>query len=920
MKKSARFFVILFAVCFSYQHSFATVLHVTVTGAGAKNGTSWANAFEGLQPALSVAVSGDQIWVAKGTYKPSYDYGLGGGSRYYHFRMIEGTGLYGGFAGTETDLSQRSDFGFGEQNETILSGDIGIQGNNSDNCLHIFYHPEGMMIDNPATYLDGFTFTGGNANSSSFHQYGGAIMNGSWCLYKISNCYFTANSALFGGAIFNFNYSSPVIDNCHFVSNTASQNSGAIYNWFNSSPQITNCSFISNSAQWGAGALGAQNAASPKVTNCTFISNSVSSVGGAISIGNSPNTLFINCTFNGNSANLGGAIYTTGSTPEFVNCIIWGNTATTNGNQFYIENGTIYLDYSCYSNGTKDVYGNLVYGYRITTDPLFAGSTSNPGHPFSILGISPCADAGYTMINTQPYDIRGEGFSRNLDKSTGLAGTIDMGAYEYKSAADSYDFLIWTGTTDSDWGKASNWNPARLPVALADVNIPSGLANYPTLTNPASCHNITLLSNSVGTATLIDNGYLSVTGTTRVNRYFSGNGLDWHLVSSPLSNGKAGVFLDMYLQKFFPQPLPSPDPPFDLIWYEDIVSPYTPLTVMEGYALYSTLAVENTVTFAGNLNTGTKSHALLHNDANATYGWNLLGNPFPSSIDWDLVSIPSGMSNEVHYIDAASGNDLSYVQSVGGTGSRYIPPMQGFFVSAPSATSFSLGDAQRTHSGSSTFYKSDNPKLVVLNVSGSEYSDQVWIHFNEQAGSEHDNRFDAYKRISLSNPKLPQIFAYTQSGEMLSVDGLPEITPVNLGFTAVDAGQFTIDAFKKGDFTGIELEDLLTGIKTELKNNAYTFNFNPGDTENRFILRFKTVGIQEPEPFGSNIYSYDEMVFIDLPVNVSGDVYVYNLSGQTVASRESATGQVRINLTPAGVYMVKVVTGKGTFTEKVWIR
>ncbi len=68
---------------------------------------------------------GEQIWVAKGTYKPSKETdGTTDTPREFTFQMIEGVEIYGGFAGTETEASQRLDYGVGETNETILSGDF----------------------------------------------------------------------------------------------------------------------------------------------------------------------------------------------------------------------------------------------------------------------------------------------------------------------------------------------------------------------------------------------------------------------------------------------------------------------------------------------------------------------------------------------------------------------------------------------------------------------------------------------------------------------------------------------------------------------------------------------------------------------------------------------------------------------------
>jgi hypothetical protein len=174
------------------------------------------------------------------------------------------------------------------------------------------------------------------------------------------------------------------------------------------------------------------------ITNCTFSSNSASSGGGMMNYESSPT--ITNCTFSSNSATYGGGMLnSSNAAPVLNNCIIWGNEATSDGDEFYIgsmagHNTT--LNYSCYANASGDIYidsGTLIATNNdIISDPLFVGSSINPTHPYSIFGISPCADAGNDAYNSQVYDIRGAGYSRKLDKTTGGAGTIDMGAYEYK--------------------------------------------------------------------------------------------------------------------------------------------------------------------------------------------------------------------------------------------------------------------------------------------------------------------------------------------------------------------------------------------------------------------------------------------------------------------------------------------------------
>jgi hypothetical protein len=79
---------------------------------GLYDGTSWANAYVNLQQALATAQPNDQIWVAKGTYKPGDD-----NDRERSFVLHTGVSMYGGFAGTETQLSQRNPL----TNPTVLA-------------------------------------------------------------------------------------------------------------------------------------------------------------------------------------------------------------------------------------------------------------------------------------------------------------------------------------------------------------------------------------------------------------------------------------------------------------------------------------------------------------------------------------------------------------------------------------------------------------------------------------------------------------------------------------------------------------------------------------------------------------------------------------------------------------------------------
>jgi len=202
---------------------------------GLQNGTSWNNAFSTLQPALAAAQSGDMIWVAAGTYKPTST-----ANRSASFKLVDGVKLYGGFAGTETALEQRDP----QTNETVLSGDIGAPGQYTDNSFHVVY---GKGLGNNTT-LDGFVITGGYSYdefSASLDDSGaGMLLEGAPGVANsrphISNCRFERNFAYMGGALCTSwedpdypgqgkNLVNPVLEGCEFRHNRASTDGGAIF-------------------------------------------------------------------------------------------------------------------------------------------------------------------------------------------------------------------------------------------------------------------------------------------------------------------------------------------------------------------------------------------------------------------------------------------------------------------------------------------------------------------------------------------------------------------------------------------------------------------------------------------------------------------------------------------------------------------
>jgi ubiquitin len=538
------------------------------------DGLSWATAKKSLASALSLATSGFQIWVAKGVYLPGSDYDSGGGSRYYHFQMINGVKIYGGFAGTESTIDQRADYNIGGANETILSGDLsgndnfiasgnGYQGTTGDdNCYHVIYNPvQTPSIDNTAI-LDGFTIKGGNADYYSnsgmldLECYGAGMLN-TGSSPTINNCSFTSNLAYninanslsnynAGSAIASMSQSNPTVSNCRFINNYS--NFGTVFNldWYGGGMTINNCLFESNYAAVAGGGYanlaggsyiknsifrmntsfmngGAiYSGSSDIITNCLFYLNTAAGKGGAICQDGLGWLVIKNATISDNTASEGGGIYNNAA--EIYNSIIWANTATGTGNQI---SGSPAINNSCYGNGTNDVAGTLDPVNCITTAPLFVDAS---GSDYRLYGNSPCVNNGNNSDNTESYDIRGEARIQDI--------TIDMGAFEWTSGVDPIASIVipsplYLNTFTSCSGTPSDFQsfpvsgdyltdniivtaPSGFEVSLASI---SGYSNTLTLTQSGgTVPNMTLYVRMKSTASGTPSGTLSLASTNAGTR------------------------------------------------------------------------------------------------------------------------------------------------------------------------------------------------------------------------------------------------------------------------------------------------------------------------------------------------------------------------------------------------------------------
>lgn len=445
-----------------FSSSYSKTVYVNLDAPAGGDGASWATALNNLASALSLASSGDQVWIAEGTYRGQYS-------------ANTGVSIYGGFKGTESSVTER----INELYPTVLSGDI--DGNDNPDILNIG-PGDPTRADNVqytiltaggdatnAFVLDGVTIRDHySARFAAFRIKGSgdiALVNcqfianynnytsspGGACVIDdnllttgnitLKGCYFYANTS--NQTIIDIEKAaSCTVQNCYFDSDKTTGSQGKII-YSISSLFLYNTNFIHNSS--GNGILNVLGG-SLEIAACGFFGSAISSSSyGLISINNSPlklyNSVFsgsgyktlttrnnnsatpseiYHCTFYGEpvSGSTGVLLRISGtSTINFDFNIIWGIAAT--DQTFYPATGAFV------SNHYNIIqYNTGGYATAYAVDPLFLnpdGVDNTPGtidDNFQLSASSPALDIDSTNPNVLPPD------SKDLDNDGNVTELI----------------------------------------------------------------------------------------------------------------------------------------------------------------------------------------------------------------------------------------------------------------------------------------------------------------------------------------------------------------------------------------------------------------------------------------------------------------------------------------------------------------
>ncbi len=197
----------------------------------------------------------------------------------------------------------------------------------------------------------------------------------------------------------------------------------------------------------------------------------------------------------------------------------------------------------------------------------------------------------------------------------------------------------WTGTTNTDWNTATNWNPQSVPTLVDDVTIPTGATNEPVIAPQviAQVHNLTvdagatltIQSNGTNTGALIVSG--QSTGDVTVERYLEGD--RWYIIGSPvldqgisalLTNAGNSIAYDTATGNYGATDYNEADNKWN-----DYFTDATPGVFNNGTGyLLRRQTTAGAVTFTGALETGSVDEPI----ATLGFHWNAVGNPYSAAI------------------------------------------------------------------------------------------------------------------------------------------------------------------------------------------------------------------------------------------------------------------------------------------------
>ena len=300
----------------------------------------------------------------------------------------------------------------------------------------------------------------------------------------------------------------------------------------------------------------------------------------------------------------------------------------------------------------------------------------------------------------------------------------------------------------------------------------------------------------------------------------------------------------------------------------------------------------------------------------ADANWNLVGNPFPCYFSVKQL-FDDGLDGTV---TVWSGELQNYEYYTKDDPNAYLSPLSAFFIQHDQATSVTFKPegrlAERPSALRSAARQEEGRKVINLLLSNGSLSDKTRIVFNEAASTAYELGKDAAKFSSM-NPDAPMLYTLGEGNQQLAINERPMgegILPLGCYFG--QQGEYTLSA--QTELTDdLYLYDQQTGACVNLKEEAYRFDAQAGNSADRFELRtaLKGTGIEVIEGLKWQVRN-GQLQLTGLPAGAT--VTVADALGRICFAGDAATAEQGIALPESGIYYLTIRTAEGrTFSEAI---
>ena len=325
-------------------------------------------------------------------------------------------------------------------------------------------------------------------------------------------------------------------------------------------------------------------------------------------------------------------------------------------------------------------------------------------------------------------------------------------------------------------------------------------------------------------------------------------------------------------------------------------------------------------------------------DIDSQNGWNLIGNPFPSTLDWDGVYADNSsiVNAQCHYY-----NGTGYVSYAGGIpgagGMGYLPPMQAIFIKkiALGLSSLLVKDSRRVNGTKNLNRVAKLENVLEVAIDNGTINDKTYIRLHPEATDVFDSKFDANK-LNNTSSILPNINTllndFRYSINTINSDSLKgKMIPLKI--TVPATGSFDLKFREEAEIdnsVSIYLHDKLKNVVQDIRlNPVYNITAVKGDTAARFFISFDGVvaGVDNADMSSTISAHYDKgtvnTYFKNINANTA-EVSFYNTMGMEIYNKKNvniANGKYSFspNIVQAGVYILKVSTADKTYTQRILI-